>query len=73
MLLTRDVPFPERRTGDTSVREPPPIRERAPGLPRAVADVVDAALAIDPAQRPSAREFAAAMRASSPPGRAATG
>jgi serine/threonine protein kinase len=62
LVLTRDVPFPERRTGDAAVREPPKIRERVPTLPRAAADAIDAALAVEPGRRPSAHAFAAAMR-----------
>jgi serine/threonine protein kinase len=62
LMLTRDVPFPERRTGDATVREPPSIRARMPALPSAVAAAIDASLAIEPGKRPSARAFAAAMR-----------
>lgn len=66
LVLTRDVPFPERRTGEAAVREPTPIRERVAALPRAAAQAIDLALAVSPAKRPSASTFAAAMRASAP-------
>jgi serine/threonine-protein kinase len=65
LMLTREVPFPERRTGDATVREPPSIRARVPALdalsPEMVA-AIDASLAIEPGKRPTARAFAAAMR-----------
>jgi len=41
-----------------------PLRQRDPALPADFADVIDTALDDDPARRyPTAREFAAALRA----------
>ncbi|MBI2394480.1 MAG: protein kinase [Deltaproteobacteria bacterium] len=61
LLLTREHPFPERRTKADDVREAPRVASKRPDLPDTIAYAVDAALALDPGQRPTAEAFAAAF------------
>ena len=66
-MLAGEPPFLGRKR--SIVREhaeltPQPLAERAPAVPRAIASVIEAALAKEPASRPpSARAFAAALQA----------
>lgn len=61
LLLTQEHPFPERKTRADDVREAPLVSTRRGDLPDEIANMVDAALALDPNQRPTAAEFAAAF------------
>ncbi len=63
LLLTGEHPLPERRSAANDVREAPPLASKRPDLPPAITAIVDAALAVDPAKRPDARQFAAAFAA----------
>jgi serine/threonine-protein kinase len=65
LVLTGEHPFPERRTKSADVREAPSLAEKRPDLPRAITDVVQAALSIDPGPRPDARTVAAVFAAAS--------
>jgi hypothetical protein len=61
LLLTGAHPFPERRDSMNDVREAPPSSSKRADLPADLAAIVDAALALDPAKRPTARDFARAL------------
>lgn len=63
LVLTGEHPFPERRTKAADVREAPSLAERRPELPSDIANIVQAALSIDPGVRPDARQFAAVFAA----------
>jgi len=58
LLLTGEHPFPERRTRADDVREAPLISTRRADLPPEVAAAVDAALSLDPSERPTASALA---------------
>src|SRR5918911_1442814 len=63
--LVRRHPFVRaslRETGDAIEAGAPPLADVRPDLPRAVTDIVDRALALDPRRRPSAAQFADALR-----------
>ena len=61
LLLTGKHPFPERKTRADDIREAPLVATLRPGLPDEIADAVDTALALDPGERPTAVQFAAAF------------
>ena len=60
LLLTNEHPFPERRSNADDVREAPLVSTRRSDLPEEIATAVDTALSLDPNERPTAAEFAAA-------------
>jgi hypothetical protein len=55
-----------RETGDAIEAGAPPLAHVRPSVQGAVADVVDRALALDPRRRPTAAQFADALRAARP-------
>jgi len=65
LVLTGEHPFPERRTKTADVREAPSLAEKCPELPPEITAIVQSALALDPAERPDARRFAAVFAAAS--------
>jgi serine/threonine-protein kinase len=70
--LSGEPPFDHRFVYEIALahleRSAPHLAERADGLPRAWAEIVDAGLSSDPDDRPSARDFAAAFDVSDPAG-----
>ena len=62
-MLAGEAPFAEHRGGMAKMwaqvnAEPTPLGERRPDVPRAIDELVRQAMAKDPAQRPTAEEFA---------------